>query len=82
MQRAEDFATLFMGLIKPNESKISFVNAGHNPPLIIRKNNTKEYLEPSGTMIGAFDFNTWSEQTTELNEGDTLLVFTDGVVEA
>lgn len=80
--RAEDFATLFMGLIKPNESKISFVNAGHNPPLIIRKDSTKEYLEPSGTMIGAFDFNTWSEQTIELNEGDTLLVFTDGVVEA
>jgi sigma-B regulation protein RsbU (phosphoserine phosphatase) len=80
--RSEDFATLFMGLIKPGENKISFVNAGHNPPVIIRKDKTEEYLEPSGTMIGAFDFNTWSEQTTELNEGDTLLVFTDGVVEA
>jgi sigma-B regulation protein RsbU (phosphoserine phosphatase) len=80
--RAEDFATLFMGLIKPGENKVSFVNAGHNPPIIIRKDKTEEYLEPSGTMIGAFDFNTWSEQSTDLNEGDTLLVFTDGVVEA
>jgi len=78
----ENFATLFLGLLDPQNHRLSFVNAGHNPPLIIRKEGGMEYLEASGTMIGAFDFSGWSENSVSFEPDDFLLVFTDGVTEA
>jgi serine phosphatase RsbU (regulator of sigma subunit)/pSer/pThr/pTyr-binding forkhead associated (FHA) protein len=77
-----DFATLFIGLAEPNENRIRFVNAGHNPPLLVRANGTIEYLETSGLMIGAFDFASWTEGMVELAKNDLLFVFSDGVTEA
>ena len=79
---SENFATLFIGLVDPKENTMTFVNAGHNPPLLFRKDGKIEYLEASGTMIGAFDFSGWAEETVTLGEGDLVLVFTDGVTEA
>ena len=78
----ENFATLFIGLLDPVAHKISFINAGHNPPHLIRRDGTLEFLEASGTMIGAFDFITWSETAIAMNPGDSVLIFTDGVTEA
>ncbi len=78
----EDFATLFIGLVNPTDSTLSFINAGHNPPLVIHPDGKLDYLQPCGTMIGAFDFSDWEEQRIPMNTGDQLLVFTDGVVEA
>lgn len=78
----EDFATLFAGILNPADNNISFINAGHNPPLLLRQDGSVEYLEPSGTMIGAFDFSDWQEDSVELHNKDILLIFTDGVVEA
>lgn len=80
--RAEDFATLFIGTIDNRNNKLTYVNAGHNPPFLMRADGTLEFLEPSGIMIGAFDFAEWEESELTMNPGDTLLVFTDGVVEA
>jgi len=78
----ENFATLFMGCLDNNNNTLTFLNAGHNPPLLVRKDGKLEFLEPSGTMIGAFDFSTWKEDTVVFNPGDSLTVFTDGVTEA
>ncbi|MCM2271412.1 MAG: SpoIIE family protein phosphatase [candidate division Zixibacteria bacterium] len=78
----EDFATLFAGTIAPDSGTVSFVNAGHNPPLVVRADGTIEYLEPSGTMIGAFDFSTWKEETVQLAPGEFIFIFSDGVTEA
>ena len=47
-----------------------------------KKDGSKEYLEASGTMIGAFDFSDWQQETRDIQPGDQILVFTDGVVEA
>ncbi len=77
-----DFATLFIGILEPATGKIDFVNAGHNPPLLLRQNGQMEKLEPGGTMIGAFDFVTWEADSVQLSEGDLLFIFTDGVTEA
>lgn len=77
-----DFATLFIGVIDPASSELTYVNAGHNPPLLVRKDGSVELLEASGTMIGAFDMNTWSEAKGHFDEGDLLFVFSDGVPEA
>ncbi len=79
---AEDFATLFIGLLNPKRDTITFCNAGHNPGLLVRRDGKIEYLEAGGTMIGAFSFSDWGEQTVKLGEGDMLLIFTDGVTEA
>jgi serine phosphatase RsbU (regulator of sigma subunit) len=78
----DNFATLFIGLINAESGRISYVNAGHNPPLLVRRNGSIESLEPTGIIIGAFNLDTWSESAVDLQEGDRLLVFTDGVTEA
>jgi len=78
----EDFATVFTGILDPVNNTLSFINAGHNPPLLVKHDGVIKYLEPSGTMIGAFDFSDWQQETVKLGSGDLVLVFTDGVVEA
>ncbi len=77
-----DFATLFIGTVAPGSNVVRYVNAGHNPPVLVRRDGTIEHLDASGTMIGAFDFCNWSEDSVELAEGDLLFVFSDGVTEA
>lgn len=77
-----DFATLFIGLVEPDQNRIRFINAGHNPPLLVRSDGMLEHLDASGVMIGAFDFASWSEEIIELSEGDLLFIFSDGVTEA
>jgi sigma-B regulation protein RsbU (phosphoserine phosphatase) len=77
-----DFATLFIGVIDSATNTIRFVNCGHNPPVLVRRDGTVEHLDPSGTMIGAFDFCRWTERTVEILPEDVLFVFTDGVTEA
>ncbi len=78
----EDFATLFVGVVDPAHERLEYVNAGHNPPLLVRSSGHIDYLQPSGTMIGAFDFSAWSVDTQSLSSGDLLFIFTDGVTEA
>lgn len=77
-----DFATLFIGILDPATGKVDFVNAGHNPPLLLRQDGRMEKLEAGGTMIGAFDFVTWEADSIQLSEGDLLFIFSDGVTEA
>lgn len=77
-----DFATLFIGVIDPETHKLTYINAGHNPPIVVRSDGSHEHLEPSGTMIGAFDFDDWTESETILEPDDMFMVFTDGVTEA
>ncbi|MBN2227589.1 MAG: SpoIIE family protein phosphatase [candidate division Zixibacteria bacterium] len=77
-----DFATLFIGCLDPGTGRFTYINAGHNPPLIIRENGELEHLEATGTMIGAFDFATWDQAAAQLEAGDVFFVFTDGVTEA
>ena len=79
---AQDFATLFAGIIDPEKHTLKFVNAGHNPPLLARQSGDSEFLDPSGVMIGAFDFSDWQIDETKFDTGDVLFVFTDGVSEA
>jgi len=79
---SEHFATLLVGLLDAENDSLTFVNAGHNPPLLVRSDGSIEQIEASGIMIGAFDYSGWSESTSRLSPGDFLIVFTDGVTEA
>lgn len=77
-----DFATFFIAVLDPEKHTMTYVNAGHNPPLLIREGQKIEYLEPGGVMIGAFPGFSWDEATVKFERGDILVVFTDGVTEA
>jgi len=80
--RSGDFATTFLGTVDCKTGEIQYVNAGHNPPAVIRKDGSVDYLEPTGMMIGAFDFCEWKQDTVKLEEGDFIFVYSDGVTEA
>jgi sigma-B regulation protein RsbU (phosphoserine phosphatase) len=80
--RPGDFATLFACVLCPKTNTLQYINAGHNPPLVVRSNGKVENLEPSGIPIGAFDISKWKEDSVELGVGDFLFIYTDGVSEA
>jgi len=57
------------------------VNAGQNPPLLVRAGGEVENLEEGGTVLGLFDSASYAEGAAELKPGDTLLAFSDGISE-
>jgi len=78
------FVTLMYGAMRP-DGRLTYCNAGHNPPLIIPRAGTGQEirrLECGGPIVGLFDSATFSEETVTLNAGDWLIVFSDGVSEA
>jgi len=80
--RPGDFVTLFICVLCPKTNRLQYINAGHNPPLVVRRNGEVEDLEPSGIPIGAFDVSGWKEHSVGLGVGDLLFIYTDGVSEA
>ena len=80
--RPGDFATLFICVLCPKTNTLRYINAGHNPPLLVRSNGKMEDLEASGIPIGTFDISNWKEETLKFEKGDFLFMFTDGVPEA
>jgi sigma-B regulation protein RsbU (phosphoserine phosphatase) len=82
VSRPEDFATLFICELCPKSHVLRYINAGHNPPLMVRGDGSLEDLQPSGIPIGAFDISNWKEEKLDFHLGDFLFMFTDGVSEA
>jgi sigma-B regulation protein RsbU (phosphoserine phosphatase) len=80
---AEMFITLFCARYDPSTRELTFVNGGHNPPLLQRATGGKTIeLNSEGTILGLLDDVTYEEQSTTLDSGDILVLYTDGVVEA
>jgi len=77
------FVTLMYGAINP-DGRLTYCNAGHNPPLIISPGNSTQVrrLECGGPIVGLFELATFDEETVTLQPGDWLIVFSDGVSEA
>lgn len=77
------FVTAFMGLLDLNTGDFTYVNAGHNAPLLRRKNGSYEYLQMDpGFVLAGLDGMRYESSQLELGEGDTLFLYTDGVTEA
>ena len=77
------FVTAFLGFYNVPTGRFSYVNAGHNPPLIKKKNSTYEYIKSAPNLILAFLKDTkYKEEVIFLEKGDTLYLYTDGVTEA
>jgi sigma-B regulation protein RsbU (phosphoserine phosphatase) len=78
----EQFITAFFGLYDAANKKLRFINAGHEPPIIVRRNSTIETLTNADLIIGVMPDYTYNEFSTILEKGDFLFVYTDGVTEA
>lgn len=76
------FVTLFYAILDEKSRTLTYVNAGHNPPLLCRADSTMEELEPTGPVIGLLDTPVYRERSVTLRKGDMLVMYTDGVTEA
>lgn len=76
------FVTLFYAHYNIRTGALTYVNAGHNPPYILRPDGSVETLKPTGPLVAAFETAKFREATTHLGRGDLLFTFTDGVTEA
>jgi sigma-B regulation protein RsbU (phosphoserine phosphatase) len=75
------FASLVYLLISEDAGRVGVLNAGHMPPLLMR-NGVVETLPRGGVVLGLIEDTTYVEQTVDLNAGDSLVVYSDGVSEA
>lgn len=78
----EKFVTFFIGVLDPKHGSIRYINAGHNPPYIIKSNKKIVALDKGGPMLGMFEDAAYKTGSSALSSGDFLALFTDGVVEA
>lgn len=76
------FITTFYGLIDSENKRLLYINAGHNPPLLLHADGTNELLAHSGLPLGIFEDSRYSESVVDFRSGDVLVLYTDGVVEA
>jgi sigma-B regulation protein RsbU (phosphoserine phosphatase) len=77
------FITFFWGVLETESRQFRYVNAGHNPPMLIRKNGTVEKLEKGGLILGIMKTaGAYQEGECLIEPGDVLLMYTDGVSEA
>jgi len=76
-----EFATLFYGVFSPDGSRLTYCNAGHNPPLLLRGDAFRE-LETGGMVIGVDPAARFDRGVIDLRTGDILVLYTDGVTEA
>lgn len=80
----DQFVTFIWGVLNTSERTFSYVNAGHNPPLLFPAHRKKtEFLREGGLILGAMPSLTpYKRQTVKLEKGDVLVFYTDGVTEA
>jgi sigma-B regulation protein RsbU (phosphoserine phosphatase) len=76
------FTTAFLAEYDPATHNLTYINAGHNPPILRRANGAIEHLECGGLPLGILPTSTYESGFVALNSGDWLVIFTDGVVEA
>jgi phosphoserine phosphatase RsbU/P len=78
---ANRYATFFYAEFDPATRLLTYVNAGHNPPYILRGRQAIP-LEATGTVVGLLPDADYAQATTPMHPGDVLLAFTDGISEA
>jgi sigma-B regulation protein RsbU (phosphoserine phosphatase) len=79
------YATFFYGQYSPGDGRFDYVNAGHNSPLLLRRNrndHTVVRLEPGGTVVGLLEDAQYLQGSVQMRPGDILVAFTDGISEA
>jgi sigma-B regulation protein RsbU (phosphoserine phosphatase) len=75
------FVTMFYAVLHPSGS-FAFSNAGHNPPVVLRRRDVVKRLETGGLVIGPFKGAHFDEESGALDRGDVLVLYSDGVTDA
>jgi len=76
------FATLFNGILNNEKNEITYTNAGHNNPFLIKSDNTIKRLDVGGVIVGIMPSVPYNEEVIQFEEGDLLVIFSDGITEA
>ncbi|MCK5785563.1 MAG: SpoIIE family protein phosphatase [Candidatus Sabulitectum sp.] len=76
------FITFFMICIDPVKKRLRYVNAGHNPPFLVENDGHEKMLTKGGLLFGVVKNALYEEGEVSLNDGDMILMYTDGVSEA
>jgi phosphoserine phosphatase RsbU/P len=77
------FITFFWGIINERDRSLTYVNAGHNYPMLLRKDGTVVRLDKGGMILGVMPaLAPYEQETVSFHSGDLLVLFTDGVSEA
>jgi sigma-B regulation protein RsbU (phosphoserine phosphatase) len=78
----ERFVTAFYGVLDGRARLLTYANAGHNPPILLRKDGSHEFLTEGGLLLGAFPAAIYHEHRISFKPGDFLVLYTDGLSEA
>ena len=79
---SDRFITFFYAQLDGAARRLRYVNAGHNAPIVIHRDGSHERLEEGGGVLGVFQLQAYTAGTRELQAGDRVVLFTDGVTEA
>jgi phosphoserine phosphatase RsbU/P len=80
--QVHQFATFFLARIHSRGLRVSFSNAGHNYPVILKRDGRQQTLERGGTVLGILEVIEFEEDEVTLSTGDRLVLYTDGLTEA
>lgn len=75
------FATFWFGILDAGKNSLTYCNAGHNPPILLRKNKKAELLEKGGMLLGFLPYQSYIQDKVAFNSGDYLILYTDGISE-
>ena len=78
------FVTVFYGILDPRTGVLTYCNAGHNPPVLVRASDSAraDTLQKTGMALGAMPGLTWDCGNAEINPRDFILLYTDGITDA
>lgn len=79
---ANMFATFFYGILDRGRSEFTSANAGHNPPMLLKRDGRIVRLEAGGLLLGFMADQEYAQESQPLDPGDILVLFTDGITEA
>jgi sigma-B regulation protein RsbU (phosphoserine phosphatase) len=79
---AATFATIFIGIVDLRINKLTYINCGNEPPILLRKGGAVTILQPTGPIVGIITDACFDACEIEMEQGDLLVAFTDGITDA
>jgi serine phosphatase RsbU (regulator of sigma subunit) len=78
------FVTVFYGILDPDQGKLKYCNAGHNPPLLVGggDNGNHRLITRTGMALGISIDSTWESRSVDISPGQVLVLYTDGITDA
>lgn len=76
------FVSFFYAVLDSQDNRLTYCNAGHNPPLLVRANGAACELNAAGAVLGQFPDWVYEQSEVQLRPGDMLTMFTDGLIDA